>query len=118
MFLHILKCLILKFLTNYINSDETNSIAIIYSDIFTQRGIYDSYSLINNSYNKDKYDSENSGKENLSADNENITQNSSYQLIENDNELLIIMLENNAVMHYDPVTSMITGFNFSESYMH
>ena len=107
-----------QFLTDYINSDESNSIAIIYSDIFNQRGLYDTYSLINNSYNKDKYDMEISGNEDLTSGNESITKNSSYQLIENDNEFLIILLENNVVIHYDPLTSMITGFNFSESYMH
>ena len=107
-----------RVLTDYINSDESNSIAIIYSDIFNQRGLYDTYSLINNSYNKDKYDMEISGNEDLTSGNESITKNSSYQLIENDNEFLIILLENNVVIHYDPLTSMITGFNFSESYMH
>lgn len=107
-----------QFLTEYINSDESNSIAIIYSDIFTQRGLYDSYSLINSAYSKDKYDSESNEKENIIDENESITKNSSYQLIENDNEFLIILLENNSVIHYDPVTSMITGFNFPESYMH
>jgi hypothetical protein len=100
-----------EFLTDYINSDENNSITTIYSDIFSQKGIYDSYSLNNNNYNKDLFDLEVNKYE-------TITQNSSYQLIENDNEFLIVLLENNAVIHYDPVTSMITGFNFPESYMH
>lgn len=105
-----------QFLTDYINSTENNSIAMIYYDILSQRGFYDSYSLLTNNFNNDKlHDSE---KQYFIDESEDIAKNSSYQLIDNDNEFLIVLLENNVVIHFDPVTSMITGFNLSETYIH
>lgn len=40
-------------------------------------------------------------------------QSTSYQIVEAKNELLIIFLDNNFVLHYNPVTKMIQGFHTS-----
>ncbi len=127
-----------QFLTDYINSAKSDSISYIYYDIINQAGLCDSYSLKNtdsdlNSYIiKEVFDTGTSEKNEelklsllekeehgdaYTSIDDALTKNSSYQLVDTDNEFLIILLENNIVLHYDPTNSMISGFNLSESYM-
>lgn len=130
-----------QFLTDYINSAKSGSISFIYYDIINQTGLCDSYSLKNtnddfNSYIMEEELESNSSEKNQELklslqENEQYTEytdaytsiddalikNSSYQLVDTDNEFLIILLENNIVLHYDPTNSIISGFNLSESYL-
>ncbi len=129
-----------EYLSNYINSNS-DSIDNMCYDFINKRNAYDFYSLLDNeSYgstedtlnikestditdaernalnekykNSTNYDDYNYGSE------EKILQgNTSYQLVYTNNEFLIICLENNIVLHYDPTIYTITGFNLLETYL-
>lgn len=135
-----------EFLSGYINSSDNFSIFDIYYDILYKTYSYELYLLKDDNTGDNEispYDENDSASETsrsivisedaktelierikstINSDNDYLLdrsslENTSYQLVYTNNEFLIIFLENNIVLHYDPITSMITGFNLSESYL-
>lgn len=126
-----------EYLSNYINTNPY-SIDEMCVDIINRGAVYAFYSLTDNnestesSLNITESESITITEAEINALNEkfkNSTDSSnydyeekilhgktSYQLVYTNNEFLIICLENNLVLHYDPDIYAITGFNLLETY--
>lgn len=100
-----------KLLSEQLNSSQNNPIPFIYYDILLQNGYY-SYSMDQDDYNMSERESL-IGEEYYHTYGNKYEFNS-YQLVDTDDEILIILTDNNVVLHFDPISNLITGFNLPE----
>lgn len=112
-----------EYLSNFIHYNEQENLNLLLLDIFTSENYLENYALTyidadNISFNLSDErieDSELYSKNNSSIpytdDNTEKISYSSYQIVETKDELLLILADNNIVLHFDPINRMFTGFN-------
>lgn len=123
-----------SFLSTYIDIKDKNYLSLISYDILTNKNLFENYSLEKSYYNYEYTNELQSSEKSEINDNftdssiiinkdnnaglsgieeEKIYDKTSYQIVETKDEILIILLESNTVLHFDPISKMITGFNLS-----
>lgn len=105
------------FLSEYIKDQKNNCLPIILDDIINKNNLCSTYSIKKLELTE-IYDIPSSETEDYELKlSEEISylfpKETSYQIINAENKLLIVMLDNNVILHYDPINNIICGFNVS-----
>lgn len=124
-----------KYLSNFITQNEQSDLGTLLTDIEYHANILENYTLHlsgdNYIYLEEKNDKTSTQSIYIESDmlRENeyydkiysydysyfdfsqFVNNSSYQIVETNNELLLILIDNNIVLHFEPSTRRFNGFN-------
>lgn len=113
-----------EYLSNFINSNGQTNLNLILLDILQDGDYLENYAInyldadnisLNLSkeiiYNYEIEDSKDYYEAYSHISYQNVS-NSSYQIVETKDELLLVLADNNIVLHFDTISRMFTGFNY------
>lgn len=110
-------------LNQFLEDPSSSYLNYMLYDMFAMQDLFTNYSLklsnqkdIDMNMKKEYSKLENSSIDAAIKDNSDIFYFSpyqTYQLVETKDELMIILLDSNIVVHYDPVNNLFNGFNIS-----
>lgn len=105
-----------KSITSFINENQQINLNLLITDLKNRAGILTSYQLEHNpetdEYTVDVLDQIYDVYDESEQDFAVSTPTSySYQIVETENDIMIIILDANIVIHFDPVMQVFTGFN-------
>lgn len=113
-----------KYLNQFIDNSSPSYLNYMIFDMFTMSDLFQNYSL--------KITNDKSVDINLKTDTSKLTSAynayekdeffknyyfssyGTYQLVETKDELMVVLLDSNIVVHFDPINRIINGFNISE----
>lgn len=111
-----------EYLSNFIHYREQQYLNLLLLDIFMYDSYLENYAInyvdannislnFHGEHEKLYLFSVNSDYSELFSDETKQITNSSYQIVETKDELLLILADNNIVLHFDPISRIFTGFN-------
>lgn len=112
-------------LSNFINYNEQSSLYLLLLDIFRNIDYLDNYVIKYTDSNNISLNFSEEEHNPMLSDSKTVTEeysdyeaknasNSSYQIVETNDELLLILIDKHIVLHFDPISRMFNGFNFME----